>query len=192
MSTRLGRWHILASLRRFANTHRLHGEQEDALVAALATLVGVDYNQILDSRLLQLLSPEEVGALASQGVRFELHTHRHRTPSNRSLFLQEITDNRERLRALGVDEARHFCYPSGVHRDEMLPWLSESGIRSATTTDPGMATVRSEPLLLPRLVDTSVMSSIEFEGWLSGISTFLLRKSLGNAILAPLRRANKP
>lgn len=173
VSTKLGRWHILAALRRFAQHHNLQGEQEDALVARLAEMLGVDYNRILEQRLLQLLSPQEVGTLASQGVRFELHTHRHRTPFDQSLFLREIADNREGLRACGVERASHFCYPSGVHRDEMLPWLAQSGVRSATTTHPGIATLRSEPLLLPRLVDTSVLSSIEFAGWLSGISTFL-------------------
>ena len=192
VSTKAGRWHILAALRRFSDAHRLEGNQQDALVRVLANLLGVDYGRILNRRLLQLLSEEEVRALHSEGVRFELHTHRHRTPVERSLFLREIDDNRNHLRACGIECASHFCYPSGVHRAEMLPWLSQAGIRSATTTDPGIATLRSDPLLLPRLVDTSLVSPIEFEGWLSGVGNFAFRRQLGMAVSSSPKRPPVP
>jgi len=61
--------------------------------------------------------------------------------------------------------ASHFCYPSGVYDLRFLPWLQEAGIVSATTCELGLATSSSNPQLLPRLVDVTGLSSIEFEGW---------------------------
>ena len=37
------------------------------------------------------------------------------------------------------------------------------------------ASDRSNPLLLPRFVDISGVSPIEFEGWISGASSFVSR-----------------
>jgi len=44
---------------------------------------------------------------------------------------------------------------------------------SATTCDTGIADASSNPLLLPRLVDTSGRTDLEFEGWLTGASKFI-------------------
>ena len=70
--------------------------------------------------------------------------------------------------------ARHFCYPSGVYRAEFLPWLREAGVQTATTCDPGLASSQTEPLLLPRLVDTSNLSALDVEGWMTGMSAFFM------------------
>jgi hypothetical protein len=64
----------------------------------------------------------------------------------------------------------HFCYPSGVYDPAFCPWLGEAGIESATTCDIGLASPKSKPLFLPRLLDTSSISPIEFEGWVTGVS----------------------
>jgi len=78
--------------------------------------------------------------------------------------------------------ARHFCYPSGVYRSEFLPWLREAGVQTATTCDPGLASSRTEPLLLPRLVDTSNLSALDVEGWMAGMSAFFMpRKASAHA-----------
>jgi hypothetical protein len=69
--------------------------------------------------------------------------------------------------------ADHFCYPSGVYEPAFFPWLTELGVRSATTCDTGIASPETEPLLLPRLIDTSNLSPVEFEGWVTGVSAFL-------------------
>jgi len=120
-----------------------------------------------------LMKPEEVNRLVKDGVDFQLHTHRHRVPRDRDLFIREIVDNRSFLAAVGQAHAQHFCYPSGVHEARFLPWLGELGVRSATTGDPGLAGSRTEALLLPRLIDTSALSDVEFEGWLYGMSDVL-------------------
>jgi len=71
--------------------------------------------------------------------------------------------------------ARHFCYPSGRYRPEFLPWLQGQQVVTATTCDPGLASGRSNPLLLPRFVDINDVTPIEFEGWVTGASTFVSR-----------------
>ena len=68
-----------------------------------------------------------------------------------------------------------FCYPSGVTNTSFLPWLRDLGVTNATTCRPGLAERDSDPLLLPRLVDSWRMTELELHGWLTGISTFLPR-----------------
>jgi len=82
-----------------------------------------------------------------------------------------------------LDPARltHFCYPSGVHRPAMLPWLTEAGVTSAVTTDTGLASASDHPLLLPRFIDAGTTSEVEFEGWTSGLRQFISRAAVGRA-----------
>jgi len=120
------------------------------------------------------MTRDEAAEIARNGIDIELHTHRHRTPNDRALFLREIVDNRERIERIRDGVARHFCYPSGVYRPEFLPWLREAGVTTATTCDPGLASRRSDPLLLPRLVDTSFLSPLDVEGWMTGMSGFFM------------------
>src|SRR5581483_8929478 len=111
-------------------------------------------------------SAEEKDDLAASGVDIQLHTHRHRTPNDRKLFLREIEDNRQSIHALTGQHATHFCYPSGAYRRAFLPWLKECGVVSATTCEPGFASVSADRLLLPRVLDNPALSPIEFESWL--------------------------
>jgi peptidoglycan/xylan/chitin deacetylase (PgdA/CDA1 family) len=160
----------------FARQQQLSAQQKDKLLLGLAKEVRVDYDSLLARRSLHLVNPDEVNLLASQGVDFQLHTHRHRTPMDRDSFLREITDNRNRIQALAGHRADHFCYPSGVYKPVFLPWLREADVVSATTCDFGLASAASDRLLLPRLVDVSSLSEIEFESWLTGVSAALPRR----------------
>jgi hypothetical protein len=161
------------NLQKFARQQKLSAEEKDALAASLAKHLKVDYDALLARRILHLLSPDEVKQLAAEGVDVQLHTHRHRMPRDRELFLREIEDNRRSIREMTGSETSHFCYPSGVHDPVFLPWLKEAGIVSATTCDLGLASQSSNPLLLPRLLDISSLSPVEFAGWLSGVSAAL-------------------
>jgi len=169
---------VLSNLRGFAAEHKLSAEEKDELLQKVARGVGVDYDELSERRVLHLVNPAEVRALASAGVDVQLHTHRHRTPNVRELFRREIDDNRSVIRRLtGRDDAVHFCYPSGVYARAFLPWLAEAGVRTATTCDVGYATRESEPLLLPRLLDVSSLSGVEFEAWLSGVAAVVPRRA---------------
>jgi peptidoglycan/xylan/chitin deacetylase (PgdA/CDA1 family) len=150
----------------------------------------VDYGDLLRRRILQLMSPQEIAELAATQITFELHTHRHRTPRDRSLFTREIQDNRSALEAITNTRTTHFCYPSGDYDPMFLPWLAEQGIVSATTCDPGLASARSQPLLLRRFVDTTGQTSLEFEGWLTGAASLMSLRT-GRSRFRPKLKATK-
>jgi peptidoglycan/xylan/chitin deacetylase (PgdA/CDA1 family) len=176
LSTDEARDSVLVEIRRFTRERNMSAEEKDQLAASIAARLNVDYDALRENRILHLMQPREVKSLALGGVDIQLHTHRHRTPMNRELFLREIEDNRKNIREMTGESPAHFCYPSGVWDYAFLPWLKEAGIKSATTCDFGLAAASSDPLLLPRLVDVSALSPIEFESWLTGISVALPRR----------------
>jgi hypothetical protein len=63
--------------------------------------------------------------------------------------------------------------------------LAEAGVISATTCDPGLASQRSTPLLLPRLVDSSFLSPLDVEGWLTGMSAFFMPRKASQLMAKP-------
>ncbi|MCI0664362.1 MAG: polysaccharide deacetylase family protein [Acidobacteria bacterium] len=160
----------------FAWKNNLSAEEKDHLAAGLARQLKIDYDALCAKRILHLLNPEEVRQLGAEGIDIQLHTHRHRSPLNLQLFRREIVDNRKSIEQMTGSTATHFCYPSGNFDQTFFPWLEELNVVSATTCDPGFASHSSNPLLLPRLVDTSTLSLIEFEGWLVGVSAALPRR----------------
>lgn len=166
------------AIRAYATSKVLGGREKDALLEEIARRVGVDFAAMRAKRILHLMSEAEVSHVARHGVSIQLHTHRHRTPRDEGAFAREIEMNRDAIAALvGQRPARwHFCYPNGWHHPEFIPWLRGLEIRSATTCEPGIASPSTEPILMPRLVDTTLLSEIEFEGWLSGVSAFLPRR----------------
>jgi peptidoglycan/xylan/chitin deacetylase (PgdA/CDA1 family) len=177
-----GRRRVADRLRRFPGEHGLSGRDKDALLVKLAALLEVDYDTILNKRLLQLMTLSEAGELARRGVDFQMHTHRHRVSLEEAAFAREIEDNRARLRRLGASEATHFCYPGGVTRHQFLPWLRRSNVVSATTCDPGIASRRHDRLLLPRYIDTAEHTDAEFRGWLTGVAALLPRRRQPEAV----------
>lgn len=163
-----GRADALAAAAAAATGARLSLAEKDQLVQRIASRVGVDYAAVTARRLLTIMTPADVTRLSEAGVAFELHTHTHNAPSDRAKFLAEIEMNRARIQAMTGRAARHFCYPSGHYRPEFAPWLAAAGVTSATTCDPGLASMTTSPLLLPRLVVTSTIGRTEFRAWLSG------------------------
>jgi peptidoglycan/xylan/chitin deacetylase (PgdA/CDA1 family) len=164
---------ILAQLFAFADHRNLTTEQKNELAGELAKELGVDYAELLHKRVLQLMTPDEIADAARGGIRFELHTHRHRMPRDRDLFAKEIHDNRSAIHAMTGSQPRHFCYPSGDYEPMFFPWLAELGVASATTCDPGIVSNRSQPCKLPRFIDTTAQTELEFEGWLTGVGALL-------------------
>jgi peptidoglycan/xylan/chitin deacetylase (PgdA/CDA1 family) len=156
-------------------TDREHttGRQKDDVAARLARFLKLDFNSLKSKRILQVMSPREVQEIAKNGVDIQLHTHRHRTPEEEELFRREIQDNRKCIQNLISKDAVHFCYPSGVYRPNFLPWLEKERVVSATTCDAGLATRRSESLLLPRFIDNQSRTQIDFESWITGVGDVL-------------------
>ncbi len=170
---------VLGQIHAFARGQKLSADEKDAFAAALAAQLDVDYEALLEQRLMHNLTPAEVSQLAAGGIDVQLHTHRHRTPLDRQLFLREIEDNRKSIQEMTGKNPTHFCYPSGVYDLKFLPWLREAGVVSATTCESGFASRSSNELLLPRFLDNATLSSIEFESWLTGISAALPRRRVG-------------
>ncbi len=163
------RLRVTKALIQLAENRQLDTRGKDELVRRLAVHLGLDYDDLLQSRLFQLVTPEEAALASRAGTDIQLHTHRHRTPRDQALFMREIRDNRDRIRDFTGHEAVHFCYPSGDYAQEFLPWLREMGVKSATTCEKGLASRHSEPLLLPRMLDDDQVTPVEFESWLCGI-----------------------
>jgi len=165
---------------RVCETARRQGwsaDEKHAWLGRLAGRLGLDWADFLSRRFITLMHAEEIAALDPAVADVQLHTHRHRAPDQRDLFLREISDNRRALAECGIDPRRltQFCYPSGVHRPVFLAWLGEAGVTSAATCVPGLASARHDPLLLPRFIDTGATSEVEFEGWTSGLRQLLGR-----------------
>jgi len=175
LRTEAGRAKALAAINGMAARERLTITQKDELAAHVAARCDVDYAALAARRLLTIMTPAEVTALAAAGIDFELHTHTHRAPVTPDDVAEEITRNRASIERMTQRSAVHFCYPSGDYRRELLPSLAEHGVVSATTCDPGLASPTTHPLLLPRFVDTTSVGAVEFEAWVSGAATFVSR-----------------
>jgi peptidoglycan/xylan/chitin deacetylase (PgdA/CDA1 family) len=173
LSSNDGREAALTQIHAFAGIQKLSADAKDAFATAMAKQLRVDYDKLIEQRMLHNLTATEVSELAGGGIDVQLHTHRHRTPMDRQLFLREIEDNRKSIQEMTGISARHFCYPSGRYQAAFLPWLKEAGVLSATTCERGFASRLSNPLELPRLLDSNTTSAIEFEGWLTGVSAIL-------------------
>jgi peptidoglycan/xylan/chitin deacetylase (PgdA/CDA1 family) len=150
--------------------------EKQHVVERLAAALEIDYENLARRRMFHIMTPEAVRGLADRGVDFQLHTHRRRTPLDRDLFQGEIEENRTFIQRITNRRPMHFCYPSGLYRPEFIGWLQEQDVHSATTCDPGLATASSSMFELPRFVDTSLVSTTVFEGWLSGVASWLPRK----------------
>lgn len=143
---------------------------QDDVLAEVAGRVGIDYAAFKASRMLTPMRPQDVTAMAREGVDVQLHTHRHRTPPEADLFVDEIRENRWRIEAMTGVRPTHFCYPSGVYRQSYFALLEAEGVISATTTEPRLAAPSDARLLLPRFVDMQTVTDAEFEAWLTGIA----------------------
>ena len=172
---------LLAQIHEFVRKEAFSAEEKDGFAASLAKHLDVDYPELLGRRVMHNLTPAEVTKLAASGVAIQLHTHRHRTPLDRELFIKEIEDNRKSIKDMTGLDPSHFCYPSGVYDLRFLPWLHESGVVSGTTCESGFAVASSNRLLLPRVLDHCNLSPIDFEGWLSGVSAALPRRQSAKA-----------
>ena len=147
-----------------------------ALLQKLSTILQVDFDRILESKMFSYLSADQVSLLQESGIDIQLHTHRHQFPTdNLDTAELEIEHNRNALLSVAPGRKNHFCYPSGVYSGSHFSCLRKLGIKSATTCEPGLAGYGDELLALPRFLDSDDLSLIEFEAELCGFKE-LLRK----------------
>lgn len=142
----------------------------------LCKRTGFDLDSALRRRAMCLLNNEEVRQVASESVDFELHTHRHRVFPQRKAFWKDLRENRARIEALTRRTTMHFCYPGGYSLPSLPEWLRATGVVSAATCELGLATCKSNPYFLPRLLDSATLSEIEFGGWLCGLAGLIPKR----------------
>lgn len=159
-----------------------HGEtrcseaQRVELCRQLAGPLGVSYDELSRARLLHLMTPIQLRALEAGGIDIQLHTHRHRFPSDdRDAAVREIADNRRCLAGWVGGERNHFCYPSGQFEPCQFDWLDAMGVKSATTCLPGLNTRATPRHALRRFLDGENIHALEFEAALSGFSDLVRR-----------------
>jgi peptidoglycan/xylan/chitin deacetylase (PgdA/CDA1 family) len=148
-------------------------EQRTVLARRLGVLLGVDYEAIVNARTFHVVSPAQVRELAQAGIDIQLHTHRHRLPEICGEAVREIQDNRAVLEPLVGTRLRHLCYPSGIWSPIVWPWLSDAGVASATTCDPGLNYRDTPRLALKRILDAENLPQIRFEAELAGFKPLL-------------------
>jgi len=173
LRTEASRHRIVRTLIERSERENLTGADKNKIAEQLAAALGIDYAALSASRILQLMNAQEVSEIARDGVDVQLHTHRHRTPEDEALFCREIVDNRSRIEALTGKSATHFCYPSGIYRQQFFDWLKDEHVNSATTCDAGLVSTTDNSYLLPRFVDTTGRTPLEYESWLSGVGSML-------------------
>jgi peptidoglycan/xylan/chitin deacetylase (PgdA/CDA1 family) len=163
----------IAKIKAHARARTLSGEEKDQLLARLADRLGIDYEDLCRRRVLHLINPEEARQMAARKLDLEYHTHRHRVYRSRKRMFADLDDNRVRLEAYRSSPPQHFCYASGVHLPQHVEYLRAYGIRSATTCRTGYCTAQTNPWLLPRFIDTTGTSELEYRAWLAGTASLL-------------------
>jgi len=143
------------------------------LVERLAAVLDVDYQMIVSTRLFDLMNLQELYDFAVAGIDIQLHTHRHNFPTERTNALKEILDNKSVLEPVVGKRLHHFCYPSGLWSHQQWAWLSDQGIESAMSCDPGLNDTRTSKMALKRFLDGEDIPQIVFEAEMSGFSELL-------------------
>jgi peptidoglycan/xylan/chitin deacetylase (PgdA/CDA1 family) len=140
----------------------------------LGELLETPYADIVRSKILHLMTPDELRSLAAARIDVELHTHRHVFPNDdQATAKREIADNQAALTRFGIADARHFCYPDGLSDERQWVWLDSLDVKSSTTCVPGLNSRRTPRHALRRFVDSESIHQLEFEAALSGFSDLL-------------------
>lgn len=157
--------------------NELTGSQKDELLLRLAELLGQDFEALRTQRTCSLMNPEELSEASRSGVSIEMHSRSHRILNDRRDFKRDLQRNADRIKDWTGVAPSHFCYPSGLVAPHWVEWLREFPVKSAVTCTPAFCSADNDALLLPRYVDGSRSSSIEFESWITGFAPLVARKA---------------
>jgi peptidoglycan/xylan/chitin deacetylase (PgdA/CDA1 family) len=161
----------------YADGNDYSGKAKDELLSRLAERLGEDLEALRERRAMSLMSPPELFEVARAGVSIEMHSRSHRIPNHRGCFEKDLRRNADQIREWTGIAPSHFCYPSGLVAPHWVDWLREFPVQSAVTCTPAFASTADDRLLLPRYVDGSRSTSVEFESWLSGFAPIVGRKA---------------
>ncbi len=160
--------------------HTLDLSQKENFCREIATALGFDYEEILQSRQFGLMTFDEIQKANQRGLNIQLHTHTHHVDTDApEEIVDEISINRSKLKPYVTSSLEHFCYPSGIHSAEMYNYLQTSNVISGTLCDTGLVTTQDNLFALNRILDGQQVSQLEFEGEISGFLE-LIRKTKEN------------
>ena len=112
-----------------------------------------DWSRAAPLRGRELLSMEQLDPLRRRGIEFGAHTRTH--PCLPDVADETVTEEVESSR-LDLEQAlqapiRTFAYPYGRLDDRTVAAVRRAGFLSACTTEPRLARLDDDPLLIPRL-----------------------------------------
>ncbi len=153
-------------------------QQRQDFLFVLAKKLKVDIDWIFNTDAFKNISESQCSDLINQGVDIQLHTHRHRFPTDDIESSKiELVENKEILERLAKKELSHLCYPSGEHSASQFTMMESLGIKSATTVNVELNDHNSHKYQLTRFLDGENISQIEYEAELSGFAS-TIRKLL--------------
>ena len=147
-------------------------DRQQQAVQQIAGRLGDDLSEFSKRRILHLMNAVEVREASDAGLSIQLHTHRHRAPLDAGL---------SRVRSIRIANVlkNGRGIPRGISATPWVKWIlifsafQQRDVQSGVTCTPGLASTKDHPLLLPRLVDSSGMSELEFLRWLAGSGAWL-------------------
>lgn len=146
------------------------------LLTKIAEALDFNLSEIIDNRMLSIMSPAQVRQIESLGADIQLHTHTHYTPLDSfAKFAEEIRINRYHIKKITHKVPQHHCYPSGSYNYKCINYLKHLDIKTATTCEAGFCDHTTNPRALPRFLDSENVPQIVFEAEVCGILE-LLRK----------------
>ncbi len=145
-------------------------EKRVELLRKLGQILQVDYEQLNQSRIVNLVTKDELEELFDHGIDIQLHSHRHILPVEVGLARKEIHDNKQAINPLLDKPMQHFCYPSGVWSTQHWLALEQENVLTATTCETGLVDEKSPPFAWRRILDSSRVSQIEFEAEMCGFN----------------------
>lgn len=99
------------------------------------------------------LTTTQVEGLIAAGWEIDSHTltHPDLTASDDASLKTELVDSRKLLQEKFNVPANFFCYPAGKNDARVRAAVEAAGYKGATTVEPGIASKRDNPYLLPRI-----------------------------------------
>lgn len=147
--------------------------QRTEILRLLGKILDVDYDELNQNRILNLINSSELNLLLENDIDIQLHSHRHTFPKEAERASEEIEKNADRINPLLASPMSHFCYPSGVWSKEHWSTLEKHNIKTATTCEPKLVNYDTDNYALGRILDSARVSQIEFEAEVSGFNEII-------------------